>query len=276
MGLLRRHRRMGRRGIPADSQRMLPYLPAGRHLVVAAGRAMGRPRGLWIDNNDWSTKEHTLSLVNTPLWGIQAGTPAPGIPNLDFIASSSQYMYTADHADFDILGTEAYIASVWRGLMMWAWIWMDTTQTNANPVIMGKHNYTGDDRSYLLRMTTTGYLEGVVSSDGTAANSNTVTHSNLLPRAQWTFVALTFDPSTSLNVFAVDTAGALVKEALTTSIVASINNSATDFVVAAHNRTSGIANHADMMWSAGGIYPHRVEDASLTWLFNSTKAIFGL
>lgn len=102
------------------------------------------------------------------------------------------YLSVADHADFDIIGNEAYIASSKRGLTIGCWIKGGTTGTE---FLLAKDN-AGAQRSYALRLNNArlptfvvyGATVGIVSA-------------GIITATEWHHIVGRYIPSTSVTVF---------------------------------------------------------------------------
>lgn len=148
---------------------------------------------------------------------------------------SNEYLAIADAAAFDITDV----------LGMGIWVYFDTTASGVEH-ILGKWTVGGNERSYRITRTADGTIRALVSSNGTATTS--VTSTQVVAATTWAFVAMSYDPSTSLKVF-VGTEGGddgqLEMTEETSSIPASINNSTADFSIGAADTSGTPASHLD-------------------------------
>lgn len=223
--------------------------------------------GLWSPNNvdvssgdmyDSSGQGRRLTRNGNPTYNIYNNL----VSYIDF-DGTGDYLSRTDESDLDITGTESHNAAAVQGLTMGGWFWSDSIATQY--ALMGKFNVTGNQRSYWMQFFGSNLLMSV-SSDGTAVT--TATHTTTLSSNTWYFCLGRYDPSTSLDAFVNN-----VEISNTTSIPASIFVSTADFDIGAlSGGTFTINGRAGPCFLSANYLP----DAWCTYLFNSTRAYFGV
>lgn len=186
----------------------------------------------------------------------------------DDLAPYSQYdgvganrLIRLDEAALDITGTEADIEN--NGLTIGCWVFLDTGAVGEQ--FIGKWGAAGS-RSYRLDKSGGGNIRILISSDGTA--QTTIAASNAPNTSDWNFAVGRFDPSTELAIFLNGT-----KTTNTTSIPASIFQSATDFSTGA---TGAGANPFDGKLSMCFLSASFISDVAINNLYQQTRTLFGV
>ena len=232
--------------------------------AISAAMYLPALRGLW-PMSSWGTSlvydlsGNVLSLTNS---GAQADASNGNIPCANFASAGSDRLYRSDEAALDILGTEAYVTSAYRGLTMGTWL--RATTSPADMMIMGKWAYSGNERSYNLRFNASSQPAAYISVDGTA--STIEAHSTAVVHSEWHFVCMRFDPSANLAIWLDDN-----KEENTTSIPASINNSTADFEIASFNNGE---SYFDGRISLAFLCAAALSDAAVRRLYYRTRPAF--
>jgi hypothetical protein len=181
---------------------------------------------------------------------------------LDF-DGTGDYLSRTDESDLDITGTESHNATAIQGLTMGGWFWSDSIATQY--ALMGKFLATGNQRSYWMQFFGSN-LVASVSSDGTAITNTT--HTTTLSSNAWYFCIARYDPSTSLDAIVNDS-----EISNTSSIPASIFVSTADFGIGAWSGgTFPINGRASLCFLSANY----LSDAWCSYLFNSTRAYFGV
>lgn len=227
-------------------------------------------RGFWpmssIDSNgdliDLSGQGRLLTNTGQAL-GLRDGL----IPSLYF-DGSNDYLTRTSEAGLQITGTESYIDTSFRGLSLGGWFKLPTAAAASLKGLICKDN-APTNRSYGLRMETTGKVSGIVSLDGSTVAAS-VTSSEIAQDDVWFFSALTFDPSASLNIFFND-----VISTNTTSIPASIFSSNAAFNIMAFANGAAI-RRAEGYPSLCWLSCQFLDDDFIQALYYSTKGLFGL
>lgn len=147
------------------------------------------------------------------------------INTLIYLAPCVYYNGSARHAHadgnpFDILGTETYISSTYRGLTIGCWVRFENA-SGSFEVVSGKWGAGGN--SYKIQRADTGAIQFAINNGVT---SFTVTSTAMPSANQWVFICGNYDPSTSIAVYVDDE-----KTTNTTSIPASLNNSTSTFTI---------------------------------------------
>jgi hypothetical protein len=245
---------MGKRTAEVGRTRLIPHL---------AG--MGYPRGIWVGNLNWANYSQYVSYSGTPLLGYGSGD----IFYVDFVRASSQYMYHADNANFDITGTESWIASADRGLTLGGWFWLNSGASSSNAYGLITKNGDSGQRAYgLYFINAAGNpLCMLTSVDGTATVS--ATHTTSTTQGAWHFCVGRFDPSTEIKLW-IDG----VTFTNTTSIPASLFNSTAQLRVGAFDQTA--PHYLDGRMAITFIYPHIVPDDLIDEYFDITRGVFGV
>jgi hypothetical protein len=200
--------------------------------------------------------------ANCTIWGNS-------VPCVDLESGSSQYYYRADAADFDILGTETYIASGRRGLTCGAWVQLEDLGTTKGVISKYDETTCAQDGSYLLYITSSNEARFLVSGDGSTSYTTTIA-TPTLASGDWNFIAGRFDPSTEIKVWLNEDTNVN-----TTSIPASIHNSATSFLLGAYTTAAGTVGaffdgKMSMMFLCAGY----LEDAIVRRLYYRTRPMF--
>jgi hypothetical protein len=194
--------------------------------------------------------------------GGYAGLYNGNIPLVYLTAASSQRLYRSDEAALDIIGTEAYVASGWRGLTMGAWVHPVSSPTDMH--VMGKWLVAGSQRSYNLRTNASAQPAVYISTDG--SSSAIQAHTTALAADQWDFVCARFDPSTNVTIWLNDS-----KVENTTGIPATINNSTADFEIGSFNGGDG---YFDGRISLAFLCAAAASDAAIRRLYYRTRPLF--
>jgi hypothetical protein len=196
-----------------SSYMMLPGLRffAPMSVVGSSGQAVDLALGNSLTNNANSLFIHTSA--NSVPYCIYNGT--------------TQYHSIADNAAHDIIGNEAYISNT--GLTIGMWVQSDTTPSTATR-LFSKGTTTGNARAYALRRNTLNQFVFGVSNNGTT--DTTVATGLTFDADVWYFIVGVFVPSTSITIYQGSSSG-FISVNNTTSIPATLNNSATGLAIGA-------------------------------------------
>lgn len=217
-------------------------------------------RGFWPmsarDENDMAidiagAARHLTNNGTTP-WEIS------GLRSYPVFNGSSQYLSRADEAGLDITG----------GLTMGCWVYVDDLPGSEAGVI-GKYGAAGQ-RSYVIRLSSTGTFIFGVTNNGTAETSVT---SAVRAVDNWYFVCARYRPSAELALWVNS-----VKVTNTTSIPASLHSGTAAFEIGAYN---GAANYLDgrvaLAWLCGdALYQSGYDDVIIETLYHLTRPMFGV
>lgn len=178
------------------------------------------------------------------------------------------YANTID-AQFDITGTESYIASGRRGLTVGGWFKHVNAPTASQEIMFSNRGSASVHSFSLHRAATTGLATFYVSGNGATLASVT---GQSLDEDEWYFVVGTYKPSTYIRLYVN---GVMTEN--TTSIPASLYVGTGYFTLGAFS-TSAPANGLNMFGRfSGGFVCHMAVDEQFIWLaYQSTKAMFGL
>jgi hypothetical protein len=163
--------------------------------------------------------------------------------------------------DFDVLGTETYIAAAVRGLTVLGWFYPKETSTLEH--LMTKWGVAGS-RAYRLQFTAGDVFAMQFSDDGT--NSDTASSAAVAMDA-WYFVAGRVRPSNFVDVFVGSSAGLVETNQATAR--ASIFNTATDFEVGA--RAGGTAEFEGRV-ALCAVCAAQLSNAIISSVFQQTRA----
>lgn len=252
----------------ADPNNMYQPRPTLAELYAPFGGLLGL-RGLWypgsVDSTgalyDQSGQGRTLTYNGNPTLNLHNSF----IPYWDY-DGTGDYHSRADESGLDVLGTEANIASGYKGLTVGGWFWIDSFG-GGDRGLVSKYTATGNQRSYLLYTNNgTPDARAIVSVDGTAATQ--VNHGTVLTTGAWHFIWMRFRPSTSLTI-SVD--GVNVQSS--TSIPAAIFGSTAGFNLGAFN--AGTSNQTGRN-AITFLCASALLDAQLSHLFERTRRFFGV
>jgi hypothetical protein len=187
------------------------------------------------------------------------------MPAVDINSGSSELLYRADEADFDILGNESFIHSDYRGLTIGAWAYFDAVAQHSG--IAGK--WTSGQKSYLLHMNNVGQAEMYVSNDGAAQIYATYSAAALVT-GRWYFLCGRFDPSTEIKIWVNDNSN--IK---TVNVPATLFNGTASFAVGAWGTqpatwTSFMDGRVSMVFLCAAYLP----DHTVRRLYYRTRPLF--
>jgi hypothetical protein len=166
----------------------------------------------------WDLKETTgtrqdsvgsahLAPTGSPGWNVapydavtflaRAITPGVGGRAAQFVASKTLSLSIASNATLQP-GNADFSLAVWFNL--------DNLPTAAagSGTLIAKYATTGNQRAYLLSVSTAGALTFNLSSDGTAGNTTTVTHGTTLVPGTWYLATVTYVAATGLISLALN------------------------------------------------------------------------
>jgi hypothetical protein len=215
-------------------------------------------RGFWPlsslneSNNpfDLSGQGRTLT-SNSVVYGLN------GLAPVAVLNGSTRYLSRASEAGLNITGN----------LTMGLWFNPSALGTAALEGLMGKHNSTGNQRSYIIYLNASSGLTFQVSSDGTAGGAVGVNTAGAMTPGSWYFIAARFTASTEVALW-LNTE----KNVNTTAIIASIFSSTAQFEIGRRNVAA--------TFSAGSVaFPFlcasALPDAVIENLYEQTRPIFG-
>lgn len=181
------------------------------------------------------------------------------------IYSGAQWHSRADENGLDLIGNEANITTSLRGCTIGGWF--QATAASGGQGLIGKRLAAVAGHSYLLEIGASGAIAFLVSGDGT--NDITVSTSTFITANTWFWAVGRYTPSTQLKVWL--NGDSFVN---TTSIPATLFNSATGFALAAFNSTGVnlLTGRIALAFICASILP----DAEITRLFSVTRSLFGV
>lgn len=172
---------------------------------------------------------------------------------------SSQYWSRADEAGLEVGGV---------GLTLGGWFRFDALGTANLEGLIGKHNATGDQRSYGLILNSSSGIRFQVSSDGTSVSVSQIDSSGTLVVNTWYFIVGTWEASTRISIWING-----VETYSTSSVVATSFDSTAAFEIGRRNIASSYVNgQHSFCFLCGRTHP----EADILRLFNATRWIFGV
>jgi len=207
---------------------------------------------------------HITGVRSRPDYGLHNLVPYVELDGNDALISS-------DRADYDILGTEAFMLGAYRGLTLGGWWRLDTLQACG---LIGKWNGATNNRSYQLDWWNNNNTFAFhITNNGLWANEQHVEATSYSEAVDtWYFVAARFDPGNENKIWV----GAATDTALTADINAtthaSIFNGAADLEIGYWNEGGGffLDGDASCVFLCGSKLPDYVIDA----MFAHTKRLF--
>lgn len=241
-------------------------------------------RGFWpmstFDSNadayDQSGHGHTLTAMNTPQYVYWMLAPFVSL-------ASGDYLRRLDEADLDIIGTETYVPTAWRGIALGGWFYATTLATSGLITKwVGGASGPGANQSYLLSLNAAGTVTGTISD--AAGNLDSVTSTSATLVDEWFFAAFTWSGTASYNTMSVWISDLAQPDGLNrvdaATARASIRNSTADFCVGGFSGgTSTLAGRASMCWLCAMCHTPvsggNVVDALVSSVFQQTRALYG-
>ena len=177
----------------------------------------------------------------------------------------NQYHSFIDNANFDILGTEVYIAAAANGLTIGGWFYYDTLVAAAQ--LIGKMDIVGPSLSYRLAIDGTPRTYLQISNNGAAFTHGVNGLDAYTTTLAWHFVVGRFIPSTELKLWVDD-------NIVTTAVApAAIWNSTADFTIGA---ADAAGNPFDGRASLCFLCTTALSDGIIDSLFQQTRGAFGI
>lgn len=182
---------------------------------------------------------------------------------------TTQYHNVADTAAHDILGSEAYVATSGQGLTMGMWV-MPLSLPGTTTRLFSKGTTIGNARAYALTQTAANVFNLTVSGDGTTVTG--VSDGTAFVASTWYFVVGRYDPSTEIKIYVGRSTG-LDSTPNTTSIPATLNNSATGLAIGAQADGTQFSNiRASMCF----VCAQMLSDAEIFALFEQGRKVYGI
>lgn len=251
----------------SQSEQRLDDLIEPEIFVDLIGPTLALPglRGFWPmsgfdsggDTTDMGGLAHHLTYNGNPIYNYDNL-----VPYID-LDGTGDFLSHADHADFDIFGTETYVAAAVRGLTLGGWFWIDAL--GANSGLIGKHSGVPGAGGYLLQKLAAADVIRFLIDDGVAqfVSGNTAT----ITAATWYHVVGRFDPSNEVTIFLNG-----VSSPNAAGIPAAIGNSAVSFEISGFN--NGASQLLDGRPSLCWICAEYHSDDIITAHFESTRAAY--
>lgn len=218
---------------------------------------------------DLSENELHLSIASGAAIGYDAGYAA--IPYMAF-DSGGGVIGKADHALFDIIGTEVLLASDLRGLTLGGWFYFDAAPgSNTNgELVIGKANAVSFNTAYEIRRRHAAV--GGVIQFGIGEGTGFYTEESTLEaeEGRWWFLVGRFDPSSEVAVFMNGN-----KDAITISVPATLQNTSDAFTIGARG---GVADPVlgGLRAALCFLCASAVPDSYLDRLFMTSRILFGV
>ena len=237
-------------------------------LAIARYQSLPMLRGLWnfasVDSNgdvyDYSEQDRVLSYNGNPVFDNNGFIP---YATLD---GTGDYFDRTDEAGLDIVGTETYIEATKRGLSFGGWFYLSSIAADTG--LIGKW-LAANNLSYLLW-----YNQAVpeltfsTTSGGTVATQDDIASSITIAVDTWYFIAGTFDPSTTQNIYINNT-----KDTLAAGINASVFSGTADLEIGSWGGGANLlTGNASFCWLCAAF----LSDAQIYGLYQNTRALFGV
>lgn len=189
-------------------------------------------------------------------------------PYIEF-DGTGDYLSRADEAGLDILGTETFMGTDWRGLTIGGWFYLNSLAPGHNYGLIGKWKTSGsNDASYLLYWDdTTNKAAMAVSADGSTVVQ--CLSSAVLAANNWYFIVGRFDPSAEVAIWLNG-----VKTANAVGIPASLFSGAADFNIGAYDNGATALLHGgcSLCFLTGSCLTETIIQA----LYHHSRALYGV
>ncbi len=205
---------------------------------------------------DLSGQGRTLTYNGNPAYTYYNGL----VPYID-LDGTGDYLSRTDETDLDITGTESVFTSGVAGLTMGGWFWMDAI-VNGDGLMSKDDSASVAGSAYTLQCA----AGNSITFRAFGVSENNIT-SAALSTGVWYFLVGRFVPSVSVDLWVN-----LTKSSNTTSIVASLNNSASPFNIG--NRTSGGASLLDGRVSLCFLCANALGDDLISYLYQTSRVLF--
>ncbi len=163
----------------------------------------------------------------------QSGPQTPG-----FAASNHAPVFDAadNYVERTESPTQAGALDITGNLTLEAWVKLDSGASLTGwPGIVGKYNGSVNQRSYVLRIDSSGRPNFAISDDGYWHSSMDFSANTVLARDQWYHLAATYTPSQSMKIYIN---GGTVETKQTSTSVGALHNGSAPLWVGAQNTTS--------------------------------------
>lgn len=195
-----------------------------------------------------------------------------GNPTMSYTTNGAPFWYYdgtgdwhshADDANFDITGTETAVNAGVRGLTLGCWVYF-INAAGATEGVMAKFA-ASEQRSYYIARRTTGVMRAIITTDGSTLFTMDTTATTAA--GTWYFVASTFWPSVSLNIWLNDT-----EYTVAAGVPASVFNSNALFYIACENASNPMTGRVAFPF----VCACALSDAQITRLYNRSRGLFGV
>lgn len=262
-----RKARLGLQGIEREAERLRTLLGISPDLI-SPYLALPMLRGAWVGSVASGGTWHDISGHGNHL--SYQGNPQHSydglVPYWDLDGTGDYFNITdaASGNDFDVLGTETYVAAAARGLTMGGWAWIDVLGDYER--FMAKWGASGQ-YAYEICQDVVGNARilFVISSNG-VVQTQVASSGQSLTTGIWHFIVVRFDPGEELALFLDST-----KYTNTTSIPASIFNSSADFTIGAgHGGAYPMDGRASCCFGCAAA----LSDGQISNVFERTRGAF--
>lgn len=213
--------------------------------------------------------------VDLALQNHMTDTASPPFGHNNFVPyaqynGSTQYHSIADNAAHDIIGNESYIGTGSKGLTIGMWA-NPRNLPGGTTRIFAKGTTTGNAKSYHLAQSSSNIFVFGISSTG--ANTFDASAASAFSANQWYFLAGRFTPSTEIKLWVGSSAGGLETFTNTSSIPATLNNSATGLAIGA--QADG-TQYSSVWASMCFVSVMALDDYFIFSLFEQGKTLYGI
>lgn len=225
-------------------------------------------RGFWPmsgfdsggDATDLGGLAHHLTYNGSPTYNYSGLAPY-----IDMVPGTADYLSHLDHADFDILGTETYIAGVAQGLTVGGWFWTDDNTITQG--LFTKGNAAAATSSYELYLNNAGTPD-LIFRVSTGAAYITSTLVSVFTQSAWSFCVGRFIPSTEVKVWFNSTPAIQL-----IGVPAALPNTAQPLIVGAFaTPILHLDGRASMCFLCAAALP----DSTILSIFEQTKPMYGV
>lgn len=250
---------------------LAPYFPLRQEpnyalpVIMASMLALTGLRGFWpmasVDENgntyDLSGQGRTLSYAGSAVYTWD------GLSPYVYLDGAGDYLFRADEAGLDIIGTETYIHSPSRGLTLGGWFY-PTGFAALQGLICKGDAASAAGSAYNLTLTAGALAQlDVYNAGNVYSQASAAVGANL-----WHFIVGRYDPSTHVAIY---TDGTWATNAV--GIPASLNSVAAPFNVGSINSGSFLlTGRASLCF----ICAAALSDTTIANLYQQSRVLFGL
>ena len=237
--------------------------------AISAYLALPGLRGFW-PFSAVSTGAAVVDLQGSGLTLTRSGGAliyGSGLAPSTILDGTGDCWYHADHAQYDITGTEGYFQNVFKGLTLGAWVYPTALDVESRYIISKWSGVAAAD-SYVLNYSIGDDNFKFYIRDSAGPTAGFVDFNSASTINGWYFVAARFNPNTALTIWVN---GESVSKATT---LLDVQNSNSNFVIGAHHSL------ADNEWTGHIAFPFitstSLRDSTVFNLYQLTRPIFGV